>query len=178
MSYLFKIFVDILLLQAGPQNLPASRFLLNAATLLYFFSGILVSLLNFSFLSAIGISIMDTALLALMAWLPLRMRNFANRTPQTLTAIFGALGLFSIISLPMDIWFTTLSNTEQNFNQIPSLIMIFLSVWSLAALGHILRHALEITSIVAAGLSLLYMILSLFITTLLFIPTVGNGGAS
>ncbi|CAK0763733.1 conserved membrane hypothetical protein [Gammaproteobacteria bacterium] len=175
MPTLFKIFVDILLLQAGPQDIPASRFLFQASLMLYFAAGVLASLSNFPPLSSVGISAVDTTLLALLVWIALRMRHFDNRVLQTLTAVLGALGLLTVISLPLDAWYAMLNPSDQESDQLPALVMLGLLVWSLAVLGHILRHALDIVPAMAAGLSLLYLILSFVLTTFLFIPVAGNG---
>lgn len=171
MAELFKLFINIILLQSGPQDLPFSKFLLKFSILIYFFAGVLVALLNFTFLNALEIAAIDTVMLALMISLLLKIQHLTNRIPQTLIAIFGALGLFSLISLPVDIWYNSLSTDyEQDDNLLSAGIIIFLSVWGLAILGHILRHALNINHVLAAGISVFYMLLSIFITTLLFIP--------
>jgi len=171
MYYILKILIDIILFKAGPQDIPAATFLLKLMLLVYFLTGLLATLLNFNFFTAIEISIIDIFLLILAAVPLLKLQKLDNRILQTLTAIFGALGLFNLISLPFDIWYNLLlsGNYEQNLNQLPSLIMIFLSIWGLAILGHILHHALNINLILAAGISIFYMIFSIFLTSILFI---------
>jgi len=170
MSILLKLFIDILLLQAGPQDVPSSRFLLWTSVVVYFVAGILVSLTNFPPLSAVGISIVDTFLLTSLVWVALRMRHFDNRIPQTLTAVLGSLGLLTIIALPLNAWYAALGQADQDPDQLPFLVMVGLLVWSLTVLGHILRQALDTTPALATGLSLLYLISSFVLTSILFIP--------
>lgn len=172
MLRLLKIFLDIIFLRAGPQDVPVSFFLLKTTMVVYFVSGMLTSLFSFPLLSAMGISLVDTALLISIIWITLRVRHLDNRIPQTITAALGALGIFTMISLPINLWYTIFSYTmEQSTDQFFTLTMLFLLIWNLSVLGHILRHALNITSAVAAGLSLCYLILSLLLTTALFAST-------
>ncbi|CAK0758885.1 conserved membrane hypothetical protein [Gammaproteobacteria bacterium] len=171
MSIILKLFINILLLQAGPQDVPSSRFLLQVSLLLYFLAGILVSLTNFPPLPSVGISVVDTFLLVSLVWITLRVWRFEHRIAQTLTAVLGALGLLTVVALPLNAWYAALEHADQNIDQLPFLVMLGLLVWSLTVLSHILRHALDTSPTLATGLSLFYLVLSFTLTSILFVPT-------
>ena len=112
MYILLRVFVDILLFRAGPQAVPASVFLLQSAIVFYFMVRVLVALLTFSPLSAVGVSVMDTVLLTSLVWVSLWSRDLNNRVLQTLTAALGTLGLLTLIVLPLDILYIMTDSDE------------------------------------------------------------------
>ncbi len=167
MVTILKLFMDILLFRLGPEDVPVSIFLLKASAVFYFVVGVLLALLNFSFLSAVGVSAIDTALLSLLVWITLKLKNFDNRFIQTLTAACGALGLLTVIVLPLDILYALL-DVDDELESLFSIMMMSLTAWSVTVLGHILRNSLDIVPSLAVGLSILYLVVSFIMTVLLF----------
>ena len=167
MYILLRVFVDILLFRAGPQAVPASVFLLQSAIVFYFMVRVLVALLTFSPLSAVGVSVMDTVLLTSLVWVSLWSRDLNNRVLQTLTAALGTLGLLTLIVLPLDILYI-MTDSDEGVDALFSIIMLVLTAWSLTVLGYILRNALDIGAALAVGLSMLYFFVSFVLTVLLF----------
>ncbi len=171
MYLLFKIFIDILLFRSGPQELPASPFLLYMTMVLYFAVGVLVAWLSFPFWSAVSVSCMDTALLISLIWIALWIKKLDYRMLQTLTAALGTLGLITLIVFPLDVLYAITDNMSpesEDSGSLLSTLLFILMAWSLTVLGHILRNALEIRPALAVGLSLLYLTFSFILTVVLF----------
>lgn len=165
----FRTFMDLLIFQAGPQDLPTSLFLLKSTIVFYYGVGVLVALLDFPFPAALLISFLDTTLLIGMVNFALWIRNFTNRIPQTLSAIFGSLAILTFFSLPTVVWYTIFFPESEN-NFFLSLTIVIWLMWSLAVLSYILRNALEINQFIAAAFSIAYLISSFSLTLILFFP--------
>jgi len=168
---ILRIFMDLLVFRAGPQDLPKSHFLLKITTIFYYLAGVFIALLDFPFSDAGLISFLDTVLLMGMISLALWVRDLTNRIPQTLSATLGSLGLLTCFSFPVIAWYATfipIVESENNF--FPSFVILIWLAWSLAILTHILRNALDINQFIAATFSIIYLISSFSLTVILFFP--------
>lgn len=160
MGKLIGRFIDICLLRAGPQDLPASGMLLVPALLAYIASGVIMLLPSTGFGSAAAQALADAFLLGGLLRLALRWRGFSNRFDQTLTALAGAGAFQGMIAWPL---VASMYHTGAQGLAAPlqSLLLLALFVWTLVVIGHILRHALS-TSYAAGFLSgMVYVALSM-----------------
>ena len=66
-----------------------------------------------------------------------------ERIVQTLTALAGTGALITIVSLPISGWFRG-ADKESGEGGLAVLMLLLLVGWSLAVVGHILRHALDL----------------------------------
>ena len=171
MFALLKMFVDLCRLQAKPQELPHSQFLMLFCIGCYFLLGFAVSIQEQEF----GLSILsagaDTGLMIGLAYLGLWVRGSIPRAVQTITALTGTGALFELVGWPL-ISFLQQLNEGETSNL--SLVLLALVIWNITVIGNILRHALEVPMWVGTGIALLYIYTSLRVMAVLY---VAGGGA-
>ena len=93
-----KIFLDICLLRANPQDLPDSDTLMLAALAAYGLADVIGVLDIVSVGGAVLAAAVDTLLLVAATHLALRWRHLENRVPQTLSALAGCGALISLLA--------------------------------------------------------------------------------
>lgn len=158
MFQLLSAFWQIAVFQRRPQDLPASDFLLRLTAAFYLLVGLATALLPLPLLPVVAIAILDTLLLAVLIVAALYWLGLRARAVQTLTAVYGALGLIGLLMLPVSVSLSTAADAEQT-PPLPGLLLWLLSLWSIAVLGNILRHALSISLLVGVLISYGYFLL-------------------
>lgn len=159
MFALVRRFAAICVLQAGPQDLPASRFLLRAVLLLYvLLNGILLGSL-YGLGEAMLQTLAGTAGLVVFTLILLWRTRYA-RIPQTLTALFGIGILFGLIFWPL----LVVAGMPADLR---TLLTLAILVWSLLAMGHVLAKALDWPLAGGFVLALCYDLTSYYLTALL-----------
>lgn len=154
MLEIIKAFVDICLFRRGPQDLPASSFLLYLTLGAYAGSNFLLALGTYTPVTAAMASLADTALLAVLTLSLLYLHGRAARVRQTLAALAGTGTVLAVLALPPIYWLTV--QTAQGELSFPSLVVLALVVWSLAVIGHIIRHALATRLIVGLVVAMIF----------------------
>lgn len=160
MMLLLRIFADICLLRAAPQDLPASRVLLGLSLGAYLLLAWLLAVPVYGTGRAVWLAVLDTTLLVAFVMLLLNLLRHPARVLQTLTALAGSGCLLGLIALPLVYG----GQPEQAGEQVGGLLLyawMILLIWNLLVAGHILRHALSTSLGVGIGLSLLYAMLSM-----------------
>jgi hypothetical protein len=159
---LLKIFLDISLLRANPQELPASDTVMLAALAAYALADVVGVLDIVSVGGAALAAAVDTLLLVAATHLALRWRHLENRFTQTLSALAGCGALISLLA-----WAAAglvPARFPAEWVWAPFLI------WYTLVLGHVLRHALSIPLVAGVTASILYLILSMGVTGLFINP--------
>ena len=150
--------------QAGPQDLPYSRQLL---LLLVLGAGAL-SILSLQMLPeesrAIERVLLHTALGLAVPYALLQLRGRVNRFMQTASAIFGTSMLLTLVVLPA---LLALARAPDEPVVWAAYWWLGVVIWSVAVLGHIFRHALDVSLAVGVGLSLLYYGASMLLNQML-----------
>jgi SNF family Na+-dependent transporter len=163
MMALFSSAVDICLLRRAPQDLPVSRHLLWLLILLNLLIGIVVVLDNRTGLlravleSVAGLVLMLGALAAALS-----VKGRLPRFNQTASATLLSGLLLSILAWPLVAWRHRHESMESE------LLLLLLFAWSIAVLGHILRHAFEVSLNLGIAFALLYTLLAWSIMSHLF----------
>ena len=143
MFSLTRPFVDLCFLRIGPQNLPASGLLLAIALVAH----LLAEWIGFSVLmpgeNAFLAALAATVILAFLTFSILAAQRRQSRLLQTLTAMAGAITVIDLIGIPLATWWRSVDDGSGAV-QLPLLLLLVLTVWSVAIQGHILRHALSI----------------------------------
>ncbi len=98
MGGVLRRLVDVVLLRAGPQALPASRTLATGCVLAYVAVGVAVLGARMGPAKALAEGILDAAMLAAFAWGLLRLRGWPNRFLQTYTALTGTGALLGLLA--------------------------------------------------------------------------------
>ncbi len=154
MLEIIRAFVDICLFRRGPQDLPASGFLLYLTLGAYAGSNFLLALGTYTPAAAAMASLADTALLAALTLSLLYLHGRAARVRQTLAALAGTGTVLAVLALPPIYWFTV--QAAQGELSFPSLVVLALVVWSLAVIAHIIRHALGTRLIVGLVVAMMF----------------------
>ncbi|OQX31149.1 MAG: hypothetical protein B0D96_00640 [Candidatus Sedimenticola endophacoides] len=168
MKRLIYRFVEICLLRAPPQALPASGFLLWLTALLALLSGTLAG--------GFRVGGMDTALvaqalellaLALLLRAGLAVRGHRGRFTQAASALFGSVVVINLALLPVQLMMGA-DPAASFIGQLGVLLFLLLLVWSLVVLAHILRHALDTDFVVGSLFSIGYFLFMNWLVQLLF----------
>jgi len=136
-------FVQICLLRKGPQDLPASGILLGIALTAHTVASILLSNLSLDALRALASGLLDSVLLVVLTTALLFAQRHGSRLMQTLTALAGTGAIITLLALPASGW---LHGADQSAGEggFALLVLLLLTGWSLAVVGHIFRHALTV----------------------------------
>ena len=157
MSAIFFRFIEIALCRKGPQDLPASGFLLaltlaiNALALglsVFMFQG--ADLLRGALQSLLGLSSEF-----LLIWIVLTVFNHRKRMLQTMTAVLGVDTVINVAFIPLLLSMPSVPG-EGTASALQGLLLLCLLVWGVMALGCILRHALNVPLASGAIMSLIY----------------------
>ena len=153
---LINVFVDICLLRAGPQALPASRFLLGLTLLLGLVTGTVVLVEGAGGpLPALLLQLIDLALVLGLLYLATSLSGLQARFLQTATALLGSGVLINLISMPLQLLMGDDPSTSL-FGELAVLLYLLLIPWALLVVAHVLRHAFELRLSAAMLISLGY----------------------
>jgi len=167
---LLNVFLDICLLRAGPQALPASSFLLSVTALMGLLTGtiVIVDALGNVF-TAFMAQLLDLLLLAMLLLTLLRLRGLESRFLQTATALFGCGALINLVTLPLPL-LTPEEGAGQQAAGPAFLLYLVLIIWALVVVGHIFRHALEIHLVRGILIAVGYFFAVNLAVEILFLP--------
>jgi hypothetical protein len=151
MTKLIRLFADICLFRKGPQDVPASRLLLVLATIGYLLSGWILLGLESGWLNgAIQVAVAG-GLLLVFVWTTLTSADKVHRLTQTLTALVGTDSLLTATAIVCFALTPALPDLRK-------IIIDLLTLWDLAVIAHILRHALSQGIAMGVGLAVLYFL--------------------
>ncbi|MEW7974346.1 MAG: hypothetical protein AB2540_06110 [Candidatus Thiodiazotropha endolucinida] len=160
---LLKSAVDLCLLRSAPQDLPASNHLLWLLILLNLLVGTAMVLDGrLGLIRAVLENLFGLALMLGVLTAALSMRGRLPRFNQTASATLLSGLLLSLLALPLVAWRHRSESSESE------LLLLVLFVWSIVVLGHILRHAFEISLNLGIGFALLYTLMAWSIMSHLF----------
>ena len=159
--------MEICLLRAGPQQLPAAPQFLALMLIGYFLVGLLISRLSFDLGAAAAVSLLDVLLMAAFTQLALRIVAKPERFTQTLAALAGTGQLLSLLALPL-IQRLYAAQAAGDTAAGSALAWLALLIWNLLVLGHILRHALSVSLMTGVGVAVLYSLASVMIVRVVF----------
>jgi hypothetical protein len=165
---LVNAFVDICLLRAGPQDLPASGFLLVLTAVLGVITGTVVLYDSFGDAGqALMAQLLDLAFMLLFLRLGLSYRRKEARLLQSATAVFGSGVVMNLVSMPVQL---LIGNDPAGsvLGELGVLLYLFLLVWVIVVIAHILRHAFEIKFVAGSLLAIGYFLLINWLVQLFF----------
>lgn len=168
MYAIIRPFLQLTLLQIGPQDLPASRMLLLLVLLLYGAVGTVVGLSFYSPANAVLQTLAELGVLALALHLALHMRGHPERFLQTYTGMVGISAVLGIVVLPLVYAVARGAGPGAEPPALAGLAYLLVLGWLLAAYGNVLRHALSLRRLsFGVVLAILYLILSTALTELI-----------
>jgi len=153
---ILKLFWEICLLRKGPQDVPGAWVLFCVLFLVGFAIDIFMAANFVAFSSALLLVLTNTLVLFGTVSALLAMFKYSHRIVQTLSCLIGTGIIFSFFRIPLMFVFKTLPDHGSMFG----MAEIFLLIWSLVVIAHILRHALSTEFFVAGMLSFGYFMVS------------------
>lgn len=168
MYELALLFFQISIFQKGPQDVPASSFLLKLLLPVYVLLNYLILYLNGVLSSAIWQILTDFALIVLFCWPLLYFAGKPARFQQTLAALIGTDIVMSFFALP------AIATLNVHANDLAYFSMLAMVLWHWLVTGHIMRHALDRSLFFGLGLALLYIMLSSQVMAVLFPEITSN----
>jgi len=152
----FLLLLEISVLRAGPQEVPASGFLLGLVLAVHFAVGIALELFSVALPRALWGALVGTLTTVVLLHLLLVIRRRPARLVQALTALAGCEALVGLIAVPLTAWVIAFGDAQFA----PRLLSMLLLVWSIAFTGHIFRHALDLNRVVGVLLAIGYVLIS------------------
>ena len=164
MPILLKQFLNICLLNGGPQHLPWSSSLLHFSLVAYLMSGVLSMLAAVPLYQALPIMLVDTGLLLFYPWLCLLAFNKTSRFIQMSAALAGTGAVFQLMVWP---FMSYLEPQSDNYASILAVVFL-IGMWNLVVYAHIFRESFNIRLLSAFMLALTYAVISATLRQLLF----------
>ena len=168
MSLLLKVFAEIALFRRGPEDLPASSFLL-AFSLLFYTVGTVATSSVYAVDAAQMLLIVLSYVTMLLLWFGSLLVLYYGRArlQQPLTALFGTGALLYLVAFPVMSWMQHLLDAETSV-QWPTLIMMAILIWSIAVAGQIVHRALDIRFGLGILIGICYFFSSVAVFSFLF----------
>ena len=163
MLTLVRTWLEMCWLRATPRQVPASPYLLWLALGFYLLVDLLTALPGAGWRSALGLTLVDLALLVGFTALLLRLSGKQARLNQTLSALAGTGALLGLVALPL-----VLAVQQDPAPPLAGLLWLVVLFWSLAVRAHILRHALSVPFGVGLVISAVYAVILLWLVQWLF----------
>jgi len=159
--------VELCLLRIGPQQLPGARALLALLLSLNLLVGVLVAAaMAITFSLGLLESLFELGLMLLTLHLALKLAGKPNRFNQTANALLLSELLINLLALPLVGWYQRSQSLEAGF------LLLVVVFWSVVVAGHILRHSFNLELNIGIAAAVLYFLVSLNLTSLLFpVPT-------
>ncbi len=150
LATLLKTWFMIAVLQARPEHLPGDRNSFKLAVLVAIATNVLASLVLASGQNLILQASVDLVLASTCLYFALNLAGLSERFLQTFSAYCGVTAVFNMAYIVVGVVLPPRSDGVE-----PGLASLFLEylflVWSVAALAHIIKHALNLNT----GLSVL-----------------------
>lgn len=164
---LIRLFLDISLFNKGPQDTPASTFLLALTVAANLIVGIGLSVLEADWADALVQSLAGSFLLAGFLWIALSVTRKLSRFLQTATAAFGCDTLIGAVAAPL----LSGSQLTPEGKGVAGILLSLLLLWQITVIGHIVRHALSVPFMAGLGLAFVYTVVS-YMTMMALFPII------
>lgn len=169
MGQIIQAFVSIATLRMGPEDLPASRFLLGLTLAAYLLTGGLsVSMYADSMADGVVQLVVDLAVLFGFFSLLLTLYRRQGRLLQTVIAVLGTGAFLSMLALPLSAWLRWEEAAGGAAAGYPAIGIYLIVLWSISVTGHIVHRALEIPYAGGLVLGVTYFVANLATFAYLF----------
>ena len=166
-----KLFVDICLLRAPPQDLPHSVSLELLTLLTYTALSYVLALSSTTPGTALAAALVDVGMLVGLAYAGLWILDLKNRMTKLVTALAGSGAVWQLVALPVMALLADASDKipDTTLAGLSYVLLLALVAWAIFIIGHILRHALNMKFSFALGIALLYVYTSMRVGSALFV---------
>lgn len=170
MLRILKMFVDMCLLRANPQDLPHSLSLEIFALCVYTGLSFLVAQWSTVPEAALTAALVDVCMMVALTWGGLWAVNLQSRATKTITALAGTGALWQLATLPLIAMLSGESADSNSVaNALSSLVFLAMITWVVIIIGHILRHALNMKFFFGIGIAVLYVYTSMRVGSALLV---------
>ena len=160
--------LDICMFRAGPQDLPASPWLLKLLLIGYVGVGVLAGRLLGSVSKAFVEALFDASLLGLVLFAFLNWRGLRARFVQAYSATLGCGMIINALALPL-IYGIAAAQASGGVSVELALIWLAILGWDIAVFAHILRHSFNISLARGVMFSVIYVVAYYQLATALFL---------
>jgi drug/metabolite transporter (DMT)-like permease len=158
MHPLLQVFIDIAVRKRGPDQLPASGFLLGVAVAAFALTDLIgYALSELPPQQIVTLALLGPMFLGAFAVLVLRIHQHQSRILKTLCALFGVGAMFNLGQLILAIVALTWPESEQVDVAI-ALAWLALLVVNVSSFGYIFQRAVDRDLVSGAVLSLIYFV--------------------
>lgn len=169
MLRLILAFVDIMLHRRGPQDLPSSRFLLWLLLAASLGVELAVTLWSGGSLLIVAVAVLVTALNVWFVWALLRTFNRERRFRQTMTALFGANVILTLLQAPI-VPLIEVPNPQEPVLTIPIFVTTLVFLWSIDISAFVFSRSLERPYLLCVAIVIAYSLLILSLQATLLQP--------
>ncbi len=167
-------FLRLCLFNANPQDLPASRVLLNVLLILNVLAGLALILPTYGFSIALLETLFELVLLCGFVWIVLQLRSVPERYLQTLNSLLGVSVIMSILVLPLVYSLARLPEGQPP-DGLTAFAYLVIFGWAIMVDAHIYRHALSTNMFIGLAVSIAYMVTVMLLVNTVF-PQVAPAG--
>ena len=168
---ILREFFSICLLRRKPQDLPASRLLLNVSLASYTVVNIVLALDRIEAVKAVQAGVLESVLVTLITLVILGSSHYIKRWVQTLTALAGTGCIMSLLALPV-IYGSAHAGADALVRTVLLLSYLGLLIWNVVVMAHIMRHALDTSFGFGVIFAMVYIVLTSIIINLV-VPEMG-----
>jgi hypothetical protein len=161
-------FIDIALHRRGPEQLPASSFLLGFVLVVYLVVAFATLRLDPPAANLTMLLVAGVMLYAGFVWAVLKAFKHEKRFMQTAIALLGTDTLFNVMSLPL-LWLNR--PADETTMTLPGLLLLIVFFWSIDVSGFVLSRAIGRPYVVGVGIMVGYVLLSISLRASLFPAT-------
>ena len=150
-------FFDICTFRAGPQDIPASVWLLRAIMVVYVTIDMLRGVAVNNVQGALAEALFELFVFAVLLYLALQWRGKRERFLQTYTAFLGTSIIIGVFYLPLVFSMESASAAGDPVGNYLVIALLFF-VWAIGVLAHIVRHSFDIHLGYAIFFSIMFII--------------------
>lgn len=147
MTDVLNTLLAIFLLRGRPQDLPTSRPLVWFTVLAVVLTDYALDRVHEDPVSRLSFATAQAVLLGAVVWLALRLRGYPERWMQTIAPLYAASAFINLLSWPL---LSGIDRAQADGPSWPLLFGFIMTLWFLAIMTQVLRHALAIP--IALGL--------------------------
>ncbi|VAW65501.1 hypothetical protein MNBD_GAMMA08-2138 [hydrothermal vent metagenome] len=167
MNSFLNILWGNLLLKKGPQDFPCSFVLMRLCLMVYFVTGLPRLLISVDFFQAVLIMALDIIVLLGFVYFCLRAFSKSERFTQSMTGFASVGVVFQLMVLPLLYVLNSDPEVAKTTPILPVLFLLFFS-WNLTVYAHLFRESFGLRLPVAMILTICYIVISWFISTVFF----------
>lgn len=161
------VFVEIALHRRGPEDLPASGFLLWLLAVVYGVTSFSAAQIIEPWPRAAAMVVFDMGLYMAFLWVLLALFGRVPRYCQTVSALLGSGILLTLLSVPI-LMFGGFANYENTAPTFATLLFFLVIIWSIDIAGFVVSRALPVSYVAGVLIVLGYTFGSASLGRLLF----------